>query len=219
MFERFTDRARRVVVLAQEEARDYPDTAVRPVHFLLGMIREGEGVAFQVLDGLGVTRGVVLDWPRVIQPVTEAATPHPATIPFTPDAKRLCELALREALTLGHNYLGTEHLLLGLVRQEGEGMQVLAKLGHDTQAVRDAVMAKLRGYESGGPVPRPVATLKYRREPSVSEVLATARLVADRLGDLDAYIETRAREIAAEALSRAESAKAELARIRGGDGA
>ena len=148
MFERFTDRARRVVVLAQEEARMLNHNLVGTEHVLLGLIHEGEGVAAQVLESLNIS----LD--AVRQPVEEIIGQGQAMptghIPFTPRAKRVLELSLREALQLGHNYIGTEHILLGLIR-EGEGIaaQVLQKLGADLNRVRQAVIMLLSGYTAG----------------------------------------------------------------------
>ncbi|MGI5242878.1 ATP-dependent Clp protease ATP-binding subunit [Dactylosporangium sp. CA-139066] len=144
MFERFTDRARRVVVLAQEAARTLNHSYIGTEHILLGLLHEGDGVAASALSSLGVSLDAVrLQVEEVIGVGTHAPAAH---IPFTPSAKRVLELALREALRLGHNHIGTEHVLLGLVR-EGEGVaaQVLARLGVTPNAVRAQVMDGLTG--------------------------------------------------------------------------
>jgi hypothetical protein len=145
MFERFTDRARRVVVLAQEEARMLNHNYIGTEHILLGLIHEGEGVAFQALESLGISLEGVRGRVEEIIGQGQAAFTG-GHIPFTPRAKKVLELSLREALQLGHDYIGTEHILLGLIR-EGEGVaaQVLQKLGADLNPTRQAVMALLRG--------------------------------------------------------------------------
>ncbi|AUN39106.1 ATP-dependent Clp protease ATP-binding subunit [Tsukamurella tyrosinosolvens] len=152
MFERFTDRARRVVVLAQEEARMLNHNYIGTEHILLGLIHEGEGVAAKALESLGISlEGVRSQVEEIIGQGQQAPSGH---IPFTPRAKKVLELSLREALQLGHNYIGTEHILLGLIR-EGEGVaaQVLVKLGADLNRVRQQVIQLLSGYqgkEGGG---------------------------------------------------------------------
>ncbi|MEJ7634629.1 ATP-dependent Clp protease ATP-binding subunit [Aeromicrobium sp.] len=146
MFERFTDRARRVVVLAQEEARMLSHNYIGTEHILLGLIHEGEGVAAKALESLDISleavRGQVED---IIGQGQQAPSGH---IPFTPRAKKVLELSLREALQLGHNYIGTEHILLGLIR-EGEGVaaQVLVKLGADLNRVRQQVITLVSGFQ------------------------------------------------------------------------
>lgn len=156
MFERFTDRARRVVVLAQEEARMLNHNYIGTEHILLGLIHEGEGVAAKSLEALEIRlEQVRAQVEEIIGPGQQAPSGH---IPFTPRAKKVLELSLREALQLGHNYIGTEHILLGLIR-EGEGVaaQVLVKLGADLHRVRQQVIQLLSGYQgkepatSGGP--------------------------------------------------------------------
>ena len=156
MFERFTDRARRVVVLAQEEARMLNHNYIGTEHILLGLIHEGEGVAAKGLEALGISLEAVRSQvEEIIGQGQQAPSGH---IPFTPRAKKVLELSLREALQLGHNYIGTEHILLGLIR-EGEGVaaQVLVKLGADLNRVRQQVIQLLSGYQgkeavaSGGP--------------------------------------------------------------------
>src|SRR5579885_833597 len=144
MFERFTDRARRVVVLAQEEARLLNHNYIGTEHILLGLLRESDGVAARVLERAGVSTDAVRD--KVMTIVGEGASDIPATghIPFTPRSKKVLELSLREALQLGHNYIGTEHILLGLVR-EGDGVaaNVLVSLGLELSWVRQSVIAEL----------------------------------------------------------------------------
>ena len=147
MFERFTDRARRVVVLAQEEARMLNHGYIGTEHILLGLIHEGEGVAAKALESLSISLdGVREQVQEIIGPGQESPSGH---IPFTPRAKKVLELSLREALQLGHNYIGTEHILLGLIR-EGEGVaaQVLVKLGADPSRVRHQVIQLISGYQS-----------------------------------------------------------------------
>jgi len=146
VFERFTDRARRVVVIAQEEARLLNHNYIGTEHILLGLIHEGDSVAAQVLTGMDISLETVRA--EVDEIVGPGSSPPSGHIPFTPRAKKVLELALREALQLGHNYIGTEHILLGLVR-EGEGVaaQVLVKLGAELSRVRQAVVQELSGYE------------------------------------------------------------------------
>src|SRR4051812_30197780 len=146
MFERFTDRARRVVVLAQEEARMLNHNYIGTEHILLGLIHEGEGVAAKSLESLGISlEGVRSQVEEIIGQGQQAPSGHN---PFTPRAKKVLELSLREALQLGHNYIGTEHILLGLIR-EGEGVaaQVLVKLGAELTRVRQQVIQLLSGYQ------------------------------------------------------------------------
>ena len=149
MFERFTDRARRVVVLAQEEARMLNHNYIGTEHILLGLVSEGDGVAAKALESLGIAaEGVRQQVEEIIGQGQQAPSGH---IPFTPRAKKVLELSLREALQLGHNYIGTEHILLGLIR-EGEGVaaQVLVKLGADLNRVRQQVLQLLSGYQGSG---------------------------------------------------------------------
>ena len=150
MFERFTDRARRVLVLAQEEARLLNHNFIGTEHILLGLIHEGEGVAAKALESLGISLEAVRE--KVEETIGPAGTSTTGSPPFTPRAKKVLELSLREALQLGHNYIGTEHMLLGLVR-EGEGVaaQVLVSLGADLSRVRQQVIQLLSGYQAAGP--------------------------------------------------------------------
>ncbi len=154
MFERFTDRARKVILLAKEEAKKLNHDHVGPEHILLGLIREGEGVAAVALQELG------LDLNTIRLSVEKMAKPGPDTllvgdIPFTPKAKKVVDLAVDEARRLKHNYLGTEHLLLGLLRDtEGIASQVLLSLGLDLEKVREEVMNLLGGATPGGAAPK-----------------------------------------------------------------
>jgi ATP-dependent Clp protease ATP-binding subunit ClpC len=149
LFERFTDRARRVVVLAQEEARLLNHSYIGTEHILLGLIHEGEGVAAKALDSLSISLESVRA--QVEEIIGQGGSSPSGHIPFTPRAKKVLELSLREALQLGHNYIGTEHILLGLLR-EGEGVatQVLMKLGADLNKVRQQVIQLLSGYQGPG---------------------------------------------------------------------
>src|SRR5687767_5624809 len=150
MFERFTDRARRGVVLAQEEARMLNHNYIGTEHILLGLIHEGEGVAAKALESLGISLEAVRQ--KVEEILGRGQQAPSGTIPFTPRAKKVLELSLSEELKLGHNYIGTEHILLGLIR-EGEGVaaQVLVKLGADLNRVRQQVLQLLSGYQGKEP--------------------------------------------------------------------
>ena len=172
MFERFTDRARRVVVLAQEEARLLNHNYIGTEHILLGLIHEGEGVAAKALEQLGISLEAVRT--QVEEIIGQGGSSPSGHIPFTPRAKKVLELSLREALQLGHNYIGTEHILLGLIR-EGEGVaaQVLVKLGADLSRVRQQVIQLLSGYagKEGAPAGGPSG-----------EATPTGSLVLDQFG-------------------------------------
>lgn len=146
MFERFTDRARRVIVLAQDEAKLLNHNYIGTEHLLLGLIHEGEGVAAKALESLGISLEAVRQ--QVIEIMGQGQQVPSGHIPFSPRAKRVLELSLREALQMNHNYIGTEHILLGLIR-EGEGVaaQALLKLGADLNRVRSTVIQLLAGYQ------------------------------------------------------------------------
>jgi hypothetical protein len=154
VFERFTDRARRVLVLAQEEARLLNHSFIGTEHLLLGLIAEGEGLAAKALESLEISLEAVRR--EVEEIIGQAGSVPTGSPPFTPRAKKVLELALREALQLGHNYIGTEHILLGLVR-EGQGVaaQVLIRLGADLVKVRQAVIEQLGGYQGRDPQSHP----------------------------------------------------------------
>lgn len=149
MFERFTDRARRVVVLAQEEARMLNHSYIGTEHLLLGLIHEGEGIAARALESLGVTLTAVREQVQdIIGSGQQAPSGH---IPFTPRAKKVLELSMREAIQLNHGYIGTEHILLGMVRaNEGVANQVLTNLGADQARIRQTVTDMISGYPSAG---------------------------------------------------------------------
>src|ERR1700734_1179622 len=187
MFERFTNRARRVVVLAQEEARMLNHNYVGTEHILLGLIHEGQGTAAKALESLGIGLDMVRrEVEEVIGEGQEAPSGH---IPFTPRAKKVLELALREALELNHNYIGPEHVLLGLIR-EGEGVaaQVLVRLGADLDRVRQQVIDLLHGYQGKEPA---AAGAPSESAPSTSLVLdqfGRNLTAAAREGKLDPVI-------------------------------
>ena len=179
MFERFTDRARRVVVLAQEEARLLNHNYIGTEHILLGLIHEGEGVAAKALESLGISLEAVRQ--QVEEIIGQGGSSPSGHIPFTPRAKKVLELSLREALQLGHNYIGTEHILLGLIR-EGEGVaaQVLVKLGADLSRVRQQVIQLLSGYQGSGAPPGEKAGATAGG--SATETQPTGSLVLDQFG-------------------------------------
>ncbi len=178
MFERFTDRARRVVVLAQEEARLLGHNWIGTEHLLLGLISEGDGVAAKVLVKLGISTEAVR---AKVESIIGEGGKEPPTghIPFTPRSKKVLELSLREALALGHNYIGTEHVLLGLLR-EGQGLaaQVLVNLGADLSVVRQSVIQELSGYKTRGGPGGPGAPFLPAHE---TPALARSRVEARRL--------------------------------------
>jgi ATP-dependent Clp protease ATP-binding subunit ClpC len=196
MFERFTDRARRVVVLAQEEARRLDHNYIGTEHILLGLLRDGEGVAVEALDGLGIsleeTRAKVGE---IIGRGSDQPSGH---IPFTPRAKKVLELSLREALELGTDYIGTEHILLGLIR-EGQGVaaQVLVDLGAGLEQTREKVLELIRG---GGAEGEPAGELEARltrmgpevrvvgSPAQVSEIIARLRSIDGRLAAVERHL-------------------------------
>jgi ATP-dependent Clp protease ATP-binding subunit ClpC len=170
MFERFTDRARRVVVLAQEEARMLNHNYIGTEHLLLGLIHEGEGVAAKALESLGVSlEAVRAQVEEIIGQGQQAPSGH---IPFTPRAKKVLELSLRESRQLGHDYIGTEHILLGLLR-EGEGVaaQVLVRLGADLNRVRQQVIELLHGRRGEEPTASAAGGRERRLPPEIASRL------------------------------------------------
>jgi ATP-dependent Clp protease ATP-binding subunit ClpC len=148
MFERFTDRARRVVVQAQEEARTLAHHHISPEHVLLGLIHEGHGVAAKALESLGISGETVRQ--RVEEAIGRGEKAPSGHIPFTPQAKKLLERSLQESHALGHNYIGTEHILLGLMHQaDSVAAQVLTGLGADLDRTREQVIRLLDEYRRG----------------------------------------------------------------------
>jgi ATP-dependent Clp protease ATP-binding subunit ClpC len=203
MFERFTDRARRVVVLAQEEARLLNHGHIGTEHLLLGLIREEQGVAARALTAMDIELQAVRDRVREITGEHSGAA-HEGHIPFTPRTKRVLELSLREAIQLGHDHIGTEHILLGLVR-EGEGVAalILVELGADLNEVRQRVLGLLH-------VPGTQAGPGGGREPA--EVTIARRAASGRMEHtLAASLRARLREIEA----RLNAVEGEVGRLSG----
>src|SRR5205807_6010184 len=158
VFERFTDRARRVLVLSQDEARALNHNFIGTEHLLLGVIREENGLAAKALTSLGISLDRVRE--KVKETIGPATVGYEGSPPFTPRAKKVLELSLREALQLGHNYIGTEHILLGLVREgEGVGAQVLAGCAGGLARVRQSVLELIPGH---GEAPEPSAPAEIR---------------------------------------------------------
>ena len=185
MFERFTDRARRVVVLAQEEARILNHNYIGTEHILLGLLREDEGVAAEALKALDISLETVRQQvEEIIGQGQQAPSGH---IPFTPRAKKVLELSLREALQLGHNYIGTEHILLGLIH-EGHGVaaQVLVRLGADLNRVRQQVVELVNAQEGESEVSRPFAGSPRSWERG--EVLKALRVISARLEAIEQHL-------------------------------
>ena len=181
MFERFTDRARRVVVLAQDEARGLNHNYIGTEHILLGLIHEGQGVGAKALESLGISlQAVRAQVEELIGQGQQAPSGH---IPFTPRAKKIMELSLRKSLQLGHNYIGTEHILLGLIR-EGDGVaaQVLVKLGADLNRVRQQVIQLLHGHQVKEPLTAGTAAGEHPLPPGVQTRLDA---VEGRLADVE----------------------------------
>ncbi len=193
MFERFTDRARRVVVLAQDEARRLNHSYIGTEHLLLGLIHEGEGVAAKALDSLGIGLAAVRQ--QVEEVIGQGKQGPSGHIPFTPRAKKVLELSLREALDLGHNYIGTEHILLGLIR-EGEGVaaQVLVELGAERERVRDRVVELLQGGAGEGLPPGPAARAAGPRA-QPSGVMEHFGMIVTRLEAIEARLSSIERRL------------------------
>ena len=243
MFERFTDGARRAVVLSQEEARLLNHNYIGTEHILLGLIHEVEGVAAKALESLGIKLESVRG--QVEEIIGSGGSPPSGHIPFTPRAKQVLELSLREALALGHNYIGTEHILLGLIR-EGEGVaaQVLVAVGADLPRVREQVVLLLAAHEetsssvlaheperivgapsespprtnvsSGGPLE---ATVGYSRAVRVGDHVAVAGTTTLRPDGVehpgDCYLQTRAvLQLIEDALRQAGASLRDVVRTR-----
>jgi ATP-dependent Clp protease ATP-binding subunit ClpA len=186
MFERFTDRARRVVVLAQDESRMLHHDYIGTEHILLGLIHEGEGVAAKALQALDISLESVRS--QVEEIVGKGQETRAGHIPFTPRAKKVLELSLRESLQLGHDYIGTEHILLGLIR-EGDGVaaQVLVRMGADLSRVRHQVILVLEGYE-GSSARREARRGAVTRDHLLTEVQNTLATIAERLTVIERHL-------------------------------
>jgi hypothetical protein len=182
VFERFTDRARRVVVLAHEEARLLGHNYIGTEHILLGIVREGDGVGAKALESIGIPLEAVRAHVReIVGSGSRAPSGH---IPFTARAKKALELSLREALQLGHNYIGTEHVLLGLIREgDGVGAQVLTRLGADVARVRAEVIRLLSGYT--GPE---AAAAQVMRTTITTQPAGVCAFCGRDLGELERYV-------------------------------
>ena len=190
MFERFTDRARRVIVLAQQEARLLGHGYIGTEHLLLGLLADGGGTAAQALGTLGVTLDAAREQVREIIGEGQQPQPQQGHIPFTPPAKKVLELSLREALSLGDDHIGTEHLLLGLVAEaDGLGAQIVARLGASQRAVREKVI-ELCGTEPDpaaaeiGPWPRGASV----RGVALSEVRDLLASIDRRLSAIERHL-------------------------------
>ncbi len=195
MFERFTDRARRIVVLSQEEASALDHNHIGTEHILLGLLHESEGVAGGVLTSLGISLDagrqevVRLSGPRDLE-----EQPQGGHIPFTPRAKKVLELSLRESLQLGHNYIGSEHILLGLIREgQGVGARVLVNLGADLGRTRQQLVALARAEADPG-MPEPGAMLEPPRTASLHSRLGE---IAERLTSIEDQVRSIADRLAA----------------------
>lgn len=184
MFERFTDRARRVVVIAQEAARDLNHSYIGTEHLLLGLLREGGGVAAQALSDLSVLESdIEIVLKEMAGPVAASPIGH---IPFTPRVKKVIELSLREALQLGHNYIGTEHLLLAIIREgDGIAIQALARAGTDPTQVRTQVIFRLSGYTAKPTVSEPLLPDPFGPSYDDAEDLATLMISGVLAGEHD----------------------------------
>jgi ATP-dependent Clp protease ATP-binding subunit ClpC len=189
MFERFTDRARRVVVLAQEEARKLNHNYIGTEHLLLGLIRESEGVAARALESLGISLEAVRH--QVHETTGRGQTPKQGHIPFTPRAKKVLELSLRESQQLGHEYIGTEHLLLGLIR-EGQGVaaQALVTLGADLDRARQQVIQVLHGRHGTEPISTAGGPGGLPRDREHSDVPARVNALESRLAAIEHRVGT-----------------------------
>jgi hypothetical protein len=181
MLERFTDRARRVVKLAEEEARRLDHNWIGTEHILLGLIHEGDGVGAKALESLGISLDAVRQ--QVVEIIGQGQQAPGEVIPFTPRSKKVLELSLRESLQLGHDYIGTEHILLGLIR-EGDGVaaQVLVKLGADQNRVRQQVIQLISGQQ-----PQP-GGLPPREGVAVTEARARLDTIAGRLAAIEGQL-------------------------------
>jgi ATP-dependent Clp protease ATP-binding subunit ClpA len=189
LFERFTDRARRVIVLAQEEARALRHDYIGTEHILLGLIHEGEGVAAKALEALGIGLQAVRQ--QVEELIGQGEEQRSGHIPFTPRAKKVLELSLRESQQLGHNYIGTEHILLGLIR-EGDGVaaQVLVRLGADLNRVRQQVIEVLADHQARQPASQQPAPVGLRTGRMPAGLQARVSALESRLSALEQRLGT-----------------------------
>jgi ATP-dependent Clp protease ATP-binding subunit ClpC len=191
MFERFTDRARRVVVLAQDEARSLNHNYIGTEHILLGMLREGEGVAAKALEELGIGADAIRQ--QVVEIIGRGQQIPSGHIPFTPRAKKVLELSLRESLQLGHEYIGTEHILLGLIR-EGDGVaaQVLMRLGATKDRVHQQVMQLLQESPASERMPggEPVyrSSARVVGSAQLDEIVERLASIAERLTAIERHL-------------------------------
>jgi len=197
MFERFTERARQVVVLAQEEVRTLKHNYIGTEHILLGLLREEEGLAARVLESLDITvERVRVQVVRIVGPGEEVTS---GQIPFTPRAKKVLELALREALSLGHNYIGTEHILLGLVRENnGVATQVLLDYDADAEKIRDEVIRVLSAPGAG----RSSAPASGDAEPLADRLAMVVEMFVQRTWPGGQIPRRRARRLVEDAIRR-----------------
>jgi ATP-dependent Clp protease ATP-binding subunit ClpC len=190
MFERFTDRSRRAIVLAQEEARILNHSYIGTEHLLLGLLREGEGLAGKALASLGITLDAVRQ--QVAEIIGRGQQPPSGHIPFTPRAKKVLELSAREADALGHSYIGTEHLLLGLLREgKGVAVQILVKLGADVGGVRDQVLQLVPGPVGQDMADEPRRVGTRARSRLAEEALARINSLDSRLASLERWVGMR----------------------------
>ena len=195
MFERFTDRARRAVVLAQEEARMLEHNYVGTEHLLLGLIREGSGVAARALETLDISLEMVRQ--EVTEMIGRGQSAPSGHIPFTPGAKHVLELSLREALALDHSYIGTEHILLGLIREsDGVAAQALVRLGADLETTRARILELLRGYPGHEPPETPggQGVSRAQRRPAAAGLFSRLDLIEARLAALELRVGTQREE-------------------------
>jgi hypothetical protein len=177
MFERFTDRARRVVAGAQEEARSLNQNWIGTEHLLLALLTEGQGLAAKALEAMQISLDTVR---QQVEASIGHGQSHPSGhIPFTPSAKKVLELSLREALQMGHNYIGTEHILLGLVREGGVAAQVLTGLGVDLNRTRQQVLQLLHGHQAE----EPAEVLGHELRDRLTAVAARLAAIERRLGE------------------------------------
>jgi ATP-dependent Clp protease ATP-binding subunit ClpC len=183
MFERFTDRARRVVVFAQDEARGLNHNWIGTEHLLLAVLREGHGLGAKTLESMQISLDATRQQVELIIGRGQG-TVGDGHIPFTPRAKKVLELSLREARQLGHDYIGTEHILLGLIR-EGDGVaaQVLVKMGADLNRVRQQVIQLLRGHQGKQPA---LSSIGEELGDRLASMAARLAVIERRLGDTTA---------------------------------